>query len=86
MAGFLALALALAGAVRAHPPSILNEQAERATIEEVVEFRKTVVAAIEKKDAAALRKIYAESFVHTRSLGKVDGKDARIVWRWPAIP
>ena len=38
-----------------------------------------MVAAIEKKDAAALRKIYAESFVHTHGSGKVDGKDARIV-------
>ena len=38
-----------------------------------------MVAAIEKKDAAALRKIYADSFVHTHGSGKVDGKDARIV-------
>ena len=44
--GLLALVLALAGAARAHPPSILNEQAEKATIEEVVEFRKAVAAAI----------------------------------------
>ena len=38
-----------------------------------------MVAAIEKKDAAALRKIYADGFVHTHGSGKVDGKDARIV-------
>jgi ketosteroid isomerase-like protein len=38
-----------------------------------------VVAAIERKDAAALRNIYAEGFVHTHGSGKVDGKDARIV-------
>ena len=75
----LLVGVALAGTASAHPPSILSEQAEKATVEEVVEFRKAVVAAIEKKDAAALRKIYADSFVHTHGSGKVDGKDARIV-------
>jgi len=81
VAGLLAVALALLlhGMASAHPPSILSEQAEKATVEEVVEFRKAVVAAIEKKDAAALRKIYADGFVHTHGSGKIDGKDARIV-------
>jgi hypothetical protein len=37
------------------------------------------VRAIEAKDAAALRRIYANGFVHTHGSGKVDGKDARIV-------
>ncbi len=78
-AGVLALALSLAGAAWAHPPSILSDEAEKATIEEVKDFRKSVTAAIEKKDAAALRLIYANSFVHTHGSGKVDGKDARIV-------
>jgi hypothetical protein len=73
------LAVALAGTASAHPPSILSEQAEKATVEEVIEFRKAVVAAIQGKDAAALRKIYADGFVHTHGSGKVDGKDARIV-------
>jgi ketosteroid isomerase-like protein len=81
MTGLLALALTqpLAGAALGHPPSILSEQAEKATVEEVIEFRKAVVAAIERKDAAALRKIYADGFAHTHGSGKVDGKDARIV-------
>jgi hypothetical protein len=73
------LALAAAPAAVAHPPSILSDEAEKATAEEVVAFRKTVAAAIERKDAGALRKIYADSFVHTHGSGKVDGKDARIV-------
>jgi ketosteroid isomerase-like protein len=80
--GFLVafvLAIGPVGPAAAHPPSILSEAAEKATAEEVRDFRKTVVAAIERKDAAALRKIYAESFVHTHGSGKVDGKDARIV-------
>ena len=75
----LVLAIGPVGPAAAHPPSILSEAAEKATAEEVRDFRKTVVAAIERKDAAALRKIYAESFVHTHGSGKVDGKDARIV-------
>lgn len=63
----------------AHPPSILSDEAEKATIEEVKAFRSGVVRAIEQKDAAALRRIYADSFTHTHGSGKVDGKDARIV-------
>ncbi|MET0568056.1 MAG: nuclear transport factor 2 family protein [Hyphomicrobiaceae bacterium] len=63
----------------AHPPAILNQAAEKAVIEEVAEFRRLLAAAIEKKDAAALRTHYADAFVHTHGSGKVDGKDARIV-------
>jgi ketosteroid isomerase-like protein len=75
----LSFAFGLAGPAAAHPPSILSEDAEKATAEEVRDFRKAVAAAIERKDAASLRKIYAEGFVHTHGSGKVDGKDARIV-------
>ena len=73
------LLLLSAGAGLAHPPAILSDREEKATIEEVMDFRKTISRAIEAKDAAALRKIYADSFVHTHGSGKVDGKDARIV-------
>ena len=79
LAGSLAFAWFLAGGASAHPPSILSDQAEKATVEEVIAFRKSVTAAIETKDAAALRRIYADSFTHTHGSGKVDGKDARIV-------
>jgi ketosteroid isomerase-like protein len=65
-----------AGAALAHPPSILSEREEKATAEEVVAFRKAVARAIEKKDAAALRKIYADGFAHTHASGKVDDKKA----------
>ncbi len=67
------------GAALAHPPAILNQAAEKAVVEEVTDFRKTLAAAIERKDAAALRGMYADSFVHTHGSGKTDGKDARIV-------
>jgi ketosteroid isomerase-like protein len=73
------LVMPLAGTVSAHPPSIISDDAEKATGEEVKAFRKTVSEAIEKKDAAALRRIYAKGFVHTHGSGKVDGRDARIV-------
>ena len=73
------LVLPIVGAALAHPPSILSSAAEKATIEEVKDFRKSISEAIEKKDAAALRRIYADSFAHTHGSGKVDGKDARIV-------
>ena len=78
LTGVLALVLPLAESVLAHPPSILSEREEKATVEEVVEFRKAVSRAIEKKDAAALRKIYADGFAHTHGSGKVDDKKARI--------
>ena len=74
LAGFLSV-----GAAFAHPPAILNQAAEKAVIDEVTEFRKTLAAAIERKDAAALRGMYADAFVHTHGSGKTDGKDARIV-------
>jgi ketosteroid isomerase-like protein len=77
VAGLVPLVL-FACAALAHPPSILSEREERATAEEVVEFRKSVIRAIEKKDAAALRKIYADGFAHTHASGKVDDKKARI--------
>jgi ketosteroid isomerase-like protein len=76
---FLVVSLLWAAPVSAHPPAILNQQAEKAVGDEVAEFRKQLAAAIEKKDAAQLRTLYADSFVHTHGSGKVDGKDARIV-------
>jgi ketosteroid isomerase-like protein len=82
MIGFLAslafFAVA-AGAALAHPPAILNKETEKVVADEVIEFRKALAAAIEKKDVAALRRMYADTFVHTHGSGKVDGKDARIV-------
>jgi ketosteroid isomerase-like protein len=75
----LVACLAVPSTAPAHPPSILSDREEKATAEEVKEFRKAVAGAIERKDAAALRRMYADSFVHTHGSGKVDGKDARIV-------
>jgi ketosteroid isomerase-like protein len=78
-----AIALVIAAAVvvpaRAHPPAILNTEAEKAVVEEIHAFRKALVEAVGAKDAARLREMYAASFVHTHTSGKLDGRDARIV-------
>ena len=76
------IAFCLAGycpAAYAHPPSMVSPDAEAATVEEVIAFRKLISGAITGKDAAALRKLYSDAFVHTHGSGKTDGKDARIV-------
>jgi ketosteroid isomerase-like protein len=78
----LSLALAggvLAGAAFAHPPVTLTPQGTQDAIEEIEAFRKKVAAAIVAKDIGFLRKAYAESFTHTHTTSKVDGKDTRIV-------
>jgi ketosteroid isomerase-like protein len=78
VASLAALAMPIAGAALAHPPSILSDREEKATAEEVIEFRKTVARAVEKKDAVALDRIYAKGFAHTPATGQVDDKKARI--------
>jgi ketosteroid isomerase-like protein len=75
----LAVFMAVAGPAAAHPPAILNSQAEQAIGEEITAFRKTVAEAIRTKDADKLRRLYAPSFVHTHTTGKLDNRDARIV-------
>jgi ketosteroid isomerase-like protein len=76
----IAFALAFPGvSAMAHPPAILSLQGTQGVAEEVEIFRKAVSAAIAAKDVIALRKFYADSFTHTHTSSKVDGKDARIV-------
>jgi ketosteroid isomerase-like protein len=79
-AGFVCfLLLAALGPVLAHPPITLTPQGEQAIIEEVEDFRKKLAAAIIAKDVGFLRKVYADSFSHTHTSSKIDGKDNRIV-------
>jgi ketosteroid isomerase-like protein len=75
----LAVLLAVSAPAAAHPPAILNSQAEQAIGEEITAFRRTVAEAIRARDADKLRRFYAPSFVHTHTTGKLDTKDARIV-------
>jgi ketosteroid isomerase-like protein len=74
----LAAAAFMAAPLLAHPPTQLTPDAEKATAKEIEEFRKSLAEAIARKDAAALRQMYAASFVHTHASGKLDGRDARI--------
>lgn len=63
----------------AHPPVQLTLQGEQGVVEDIHAFRKAMAAAVAAKDAAKLRDMYAESFTHTHTSSKMDGKDARIV-------
>lgn len=63
---------------RAHPPAILNSNAEKAVTEEITAFRKLLADTIRAKDAAKLKDMYTRSFVHTDETGKRDDRDTRI--------
>jgi hypothetical protein len=62
----------------AHPPAIVSEAQRKLISEEVAAFRKDVAAAIKAKNAKRLQRMYAPSFAHTHTSGKVDDKEARI--------
>jgi hypothetical protein len=76
-AAVVPLALLLAAPVSAHPPGVRDE--DQAVAHEVEALREEFKRAIERKDAALLRAMYADSFTHTHGSGRVDGKDARIM-------
>ena len=63
----------------AHPPTLLSPEGHTHTVEEIMAFRRELAAAVAAKDVAKLRALYADSFTHTHTSSKVDGKDARIV-------
>jgi ketosteroid isomerase-like protein len=63
----------------AHPPNVVNKAGEKAIAEEVLDFRKRMADAIKRKDAAALRDMYAEHFQHIHTSAKFDQRDARVV-------
>ncbi len=57
--GMAAAAAMWPASAAAHPPSILSSQGEAGVAEEITDFRKAMAAAVERKDAAALRGMYA---------------------------
>jgi ketosteroid isomerase-like protein len=73
----VALALLAAGQAVAHPPGVKDE--DQAAAHEVEALREELKRAIERKDAALLQAMYADSFTHTHGSGRIDGKDTRIV-------
>ncbi len=64
--------------VVAHPPTIVSEAARKLIGEEVAAFRKDVAAAIKAKNAKRLERMYAPTFFHADSSGKLDNKATRI--------
>jgi ketosteroid isomerase-like protein len=76
-ASALAFALLIAGQAAAHPPGVKDE--DQAAAHQVEALREELKRAIERKDVALLRAMYADSFTHTHGSGRMDGKDTRIV-------
>ncbi|MFN3743156.1 MAG: nuclear transport factor 2 family protein [Hyphomicrobiaceae bacterium] len=74
----VALTTILPDRTSAHPPAIVSEAQRKLISEEVAAFRRDVAAAIKAKDAKRLGRMYAPSFVHTHTSGKVDDKARRI--------
>lgn len=61
---------------RAHPPGVADE--DQAVAHEVEALHEAIVRAVKRKDAALLRKMYADSFVHIDSAGRTQKKEERI--------
>jgi ketosteroid isomerase-like protein len=74
----LLLLMGRASPLYGHPPAHLNAANEIAVAEEVRDFRTRLAQAIKAKDAAALRDMYADSFQHTHTTAKRDGRSERI--------
>lgn len=66
------------GPAGAHPPPILSGEQEKGFAAEIQAWRKDFGSAALAKDKARLRALYAPSFVHTDTTGKLSGRDERI--------
>ncbi|MGL4811101.1 MAG: nuclear transport factor 2 family protein [Beijerinckiaceae bacterium] len=75
----LAVVMAAGAPALAHPPAQLSVQGDQDVAEDIMHFRKTLIETVARKDAAALRTMYAEKFTHIHTSAKMDGRDARIV-------
>lgn len=75
----LLLLFTAAAPAQAHPPSQVNADTEKGIADEVTAFRKAMAEAIRRKDAATLRRMYAEHFQHIDTAAKSADRDARIV-------
>jgi ketosteroid isomerase-like protein len=79
IAGAAALALAAAAPALAHPPAILSQQGQAAVVLEIEKYYRDLAAAVAAKDVIKLREMYADTFTHTHTSARTDGKDARLV-------
>ncbi len=75
----VSLSILLAAPALAHPPAILSPQGSAAIVGEIESFYRALAAAVAAKDVLKLRELYADSFTHTHTSARADGKDARIV-------
>lgn len=76
----LALVLALPASVAmAHPHHDLTAERAGHIEQQVMAFRVGLQAAARERDVVKLRAMFAPSFTHTHTTGKVDGRDARLV-------
>ncbi|MBS7792640.1 nuclear transport factor 2 family protein [Roseococcus sp. SDR] len=76
----LALALALPASIAmAHPHHDLTAERAGHIEQQVMAFRVGLQAAARERDVVQLRAMFAPSFTHTHTTGKVDGRDARLV-------
>lgn len=66
-------------AALAHPPRQPDSAEAKKFIDEVTDFRAKLAKAVQAKDLAAMRPLYADSFTHTHGSGKLDDKNARLV-------
>ncbi len=78
LAALVCIAMLPPEVARAHPPALLNSNAEKAVAEEIEAFRKMLAETIRKKDAAKLKDMYTRSFGHTDESGRRDDREKRI--------
>ena len=76
----LALTFALPASVAfAHPHDELTLERQGHIEQQVMAFRIGLQAAARERDVVKLRGMFAPSFTHTHTTGRVDGRDARLV-------
>lgn len=73
------LSAVFVGPALGHPHEQLAEERTGQVEQQVMAVRARVRDAVQARDVAALRMLYAAGFTHTHGSGKVDGRDARIV-------
>lgn len=76
----LTLILAMPASIAlAHPHHDLMAERSGHIEQQVMAFRAGLQAAARERDVAKLRDMFAPSFTHTHTTGKVDGRDARLI-------
>ena len=77
---FLALAAALPASIAmAHPHHDLMAERQGHIEQQVMAFRVGLQTVARERDVAKLREMFAPSFTHTHTTGRVDGRDARLI-------